>query len=544
MRTIRRLCRRFLSLILSLLLSCSLIVPASASIAFSDVPSSHWAYGAIQEMRAAGLVNGVGSGKFNPGGQLSRAQFLAMTVRLLEQETGRDVTPAASGYWGTPYYTGAEAFSLFGGFEHSISLSGIDGSQASLDAGITRYEMAVLANNVLANAPGYTYDTSKVDSSVMPDYGTLPAQYKDAVCRMYSLGILTGQNGGYFNGEKTLTRAESCVVLSRLQRAYNQMSVSTPAAGGTLEVHYIDVGQADAALVICDGEAMLIDGGNRADSDLIYAYLQQEGITHLKYIIGTHAHEDHMGGLSGALEYATVDTAFCSVTEDDSQFFQDFKTRLERQGKAITVPKIGSQYTLGSAAFQFIGPVQMVDDANGCSLVLRLSYGSTSFLFTGDAERDEEADILDAGYELSSTVLKVGHHGSETSTSYPFLRAVAPQYAVISCGTGNSYGHPHDAALSRLRDADVTLYRTDLQGTIICTSDGKNVSFTTAKNPTIQTNPTVDQDTAGAYIGNIHSKVFHRTTCSGLPLEKNRIYFDNRADAIAEGYTPCGRCDP
>ena len=320
-------------------------------------------------------------------------------------------------------------------------------------------------------------------------------------------------------------------------------SYSTADGSGILEIHYIDVGQADAALVICDGEAMLIDGGNVDDSSLIYAYLQEHDISSLKYIVGTHAHEDHMGGLSGALHAAQAETAFCSVTENDAKFFQNFTSALAKQGKSITVPETGSRYTLGSAEFQFIGPIQETNDANNMSLVLRLVYGSTSFLFTGDAERSEESDILDAGYDLSATVLKVGHHGSEGSTSYPFLRAATPQYAVISCGTGNSYGHPHEEALSRLRDADVTLYRTDLQGTIICTSDGKTVTFTTEKNSTAQTNPT-EEENAGGYIGNVNSHVFHRPDCANLPLEKNRILFESRSDAVEAGYTPCGGCKP
>ena len=141
-------------------------------------------------------------------------------------------------------------------------------------------------------------------------------------------------------------------------------------------------------------------------------------------------------------------------------------------------------------------------------------------------------------------MLKVGHHGSDTSSSYLFLREVMPEYAIISCGKDNSYGHPHDETLSRLRDADVTLYRTDMQGTVTCTSDGKTVSFTVERNAGTETNPTEKTSDADYYIGNINSHKFHRPDCSGLPAEKNRVIFDTREEAIEQGYDPCGTCRP
>jgi competence protein ComEC len=257
---------------------------------------------------------------------------------------------------------------------------------------------------------------------------------------------------------------------------------SEPPIGSTFKIHFIDVGQADAALVLCDGKAMLIDGGNSEDSNLIYSYLKKHGVSHLDYIVATHAHEDHVGGLSGALNYATVGTALCSVTNYDSEAFNDFVKYLGKQNVSITVPAAGDSFKLGSATVQILAPIKHSDDPNNMSIVLRIVYFDTSFLFTGDAEREEEQDILNAGYPLESTVLKVGHHGSDSSTTYPFLREIMPEYAVISVGNGNSYGHPTEDTLSRLRDADVKVFRTDMQGHIICTSSGKSVFFTVERN--------------------------------------------------------------
>lgn len=254
------------------------------------------------------------------------------------------------------------------------------------------------------------------------------------------------------------------------------------ATGSVLEVHFIDVGQADASLVLCDDKSMLIDGGNSADSDLIYTYLKKHEIDHLDYIINTHPHEDHVGGLAGALNYATVDTVLAPVTEYDSRAFSNFVKYLDEQNVSITIPEAGDTFSLGSADVEVLAPVRYSEDMNNNSIVLKVTFGNTSFLFTGDAEREEEQDILEKGFDLESTVLKVGHHGSGTSTSYPFLREIMPKYAVISVGRNNSYGHPHENVLSRLRDADAIVLRTDIQGDIVFTSDGESVAYTVTRN--------------------------------------------------------------
>lgn len=269
--------------------------------------------------------------------------------------------------------------------------------------------------------------------------------------------------------------------------SYTLPNISIPE-NSSFSIHFIDVGQADAALILCDGEALLIDGGNRADSDLLYSYLRDYGISHLSAVIGTHGHEDHIGGIAGALQYATVDTVYCSVTSYNSKAFANFVSAAQNRGAELTVPKPGDTFTLGSAVCQFLGPITLdPEEPNNTSLVVKIVYGNTSFLFTGDAELSEETQILDAGYDISCDVLKVGHHGSSSSTSYRWLRDANPTYAVISCGAGNDYGHPHDAVLSRLSDAEVKTYRTDLQGHIICTSNGNDITFQVTKNPDADT---------------------------------------------------------
>lgn len=249
-----------------------------------------------------------------------------------------------------------------------------------------------------------------------------------------------------------------------------------------LEVHFIDVGQADSALIECDGETMMIDGGNVADSNVVAAYLKKEDVTELNYVVCSHAHEDHVGGLSGALSVTKADNIYAPKTEANTKAYKNFKKKAEEQNVEIKHPNIGDEIQFGSSKVEFLGPVdENGKDLNSTSIVLKITYGNTSFLFTGDAESDEEEEILNSGADLKSTVLKVGHHGSRTSTSYPFLREVMPQYAVISVEKGNSYGHPNEETLSKLSDAGVKVYRTDESGDIVMTSDGNSISITTSK---------------------------------------------------------------
>ena len=289
-----------------------------------------------------------------------------------------------------------------------------------------------------------------------------------------------------------------------------------------LTVHFIDVGQADAAVLQCGDDTMMIDGGNVADSSLIVAYLKKLNIDNIDYMVCTHAHEDHVGGLSAPLSVMPVSAVYAPSAEADSKAYQNFKRKATDQNTEIMHPVNYESFPFGSARVEILACPDNADNLNNTSIILKVTHKNKSFLFTGDAEREEEQTLLDRGL-LKSDVLKVGHHGSDTSTSYPFLREVMPEYAVISVGKDNLYGHPTEAVLIRLRDADVQVYRTDLQGDIIMISDGDNITVTTVKNEDIQTNETAVEYEEGNYIGNKNSKKFHRPDCHTLPAEKNRV---------------------
>ena len=323
---------------------------------------------------------------------------------------------------------------------------------------------------------------------------------------------------------------------------------------GSFTIHFIDVGQADSALVTCDGHSMLIDGGNADDSNLVYSVLQRETDGHLDYVVGTHAHEDHIGGLSGAFETDTADVTFCPVTEYDSKAFRNFKTRADERGGGITIPAVGDTFTLGEASVTVVAVNSVPEDTNNTSIVIRIVYGDTSFLFTGDAEQETEEKILESGQDIESTVLKVGHHGSSTSTSQAFLDAVSPTYAVISCGKDNSYGHPHSETLAKLASAGVEVLRTDELGDIYCTSDGSEVTFSygeyhkDADTSAAEIEEPQQPDTISeTYILNTNSRKFHRPDCSSASQisDANREeYTGTREKLIEQGYTPCGYCKP
>ncbi len=315
-------------------------------------------------------------------------------------------------------------------------------------------------------------------------------------------------------------------------------------------MYFMDVGQADCCLIKSDGEYMLIDGGNNDDADMIIEYLKSNDIGQLKYVVATHPHEDHIGGLDDVLYEVDVDTVIIPDCDHSATNGENLLKAIKHNGSKTVYAKIGDKYTMGKGSFEVLGPVFITEDMNANSICLRFDYGKASALFTGDAERNEESAMINRNLLSDIDILKVGHHGSSEGSSYNFLRTTMPEYAVISCGKDNSYGHPHDEAVSRLEDSGATIYRTDEMGGIVFFTNGDSIKVTTAdiesESPVNKKlpNDTTNESSDVVYIGNIKSKSFHREDCSGLPMEKNRVYFTSKEEAQQQGYTQCGNCKP
>jgi len=251
------------------------------------------------------------------------------------------------------------------------------------------------------------------------------------------------------------------------------------AKGSLLQVHFINVGQADSILVIApNGQTILVDGGNTDDGTGVVGYLKSQGVKELTAIIATHPHEDHIGGLDTIIRSFPPKQVYMSNGTSTTKTFEDFITAVNASGAKKIRAKAGVKLDVPGLSGLFLAPnSDQYEDLNNYSAVLKITFGRVSFLLTGDAEDVSEAEMLKSGQDLQATVLKVGHHGSTSSTTSAFLKAVSPKYAVISVGVNNDYGHPAQPTLNKLAKAGVQLYRTDQDGTIVATSDGETVNL-------------------------------------------------------------------
>jgi competence protein ComEC len=250
-----------------------------------------------------------------------------------------------------------------------------------------------------------------------------------------------------------------------------------------LTVSFMDVGQADCTVIQYGGSSMIIDAGGNSTASTLVSEIKNMGISKFDVVVGTHPHEDHIGGMDVVINTFDIGTIYMPKVANNTKTFEDVLTSIQNKGLTVTTPVPGNTFNLGQDVHcTILAPnSSSYSDLNSYSIVIKMVYGNTSFLFTGDAEADSEREMLNKGFDLKANVLKVGHHGSTSFTSPEFLKAVSPEYGVIFVGKDNTYGHPHQETLDKLNAAGVKVYRTDLNGNIVFTSNGSNINVTVDK---------------------------------------------------------------
>ncbi len=379
------------------------------------------------------------------------------------------------------------------------------------------------------------------------------------------------------------------IEIAEIEEPNSQDTSDSEELAGTLEVHFIDVGQGDSIFLTQGEHHMLIDAGENDCGTKVQAYLQANNVSTLDYVVGTHPDSDHIGGMDVILYKFQCENVLMPDFSKDTKTYEDVITTASQKGYTITNPVAGENFYLGDAAVTVLAPAKGADygdDANNYSIALKVTYKDTSFVFTGDCEEEAEEDIVAAGMDLQADVMKAGHHGSNTSNTIELLQAVAPKSVVISCGEDNEYGHPRAEVLNNLRAMGIQVYRTDEQGTIVAVSDGKDITWNTSPSDSWQAGepkgssgestgnkgtqvqgsvantqkqetvkeeqqvaeePVFTQSQGTTYILNTNSKKIHYPSCSSVDRmsESNkRATSETMEQLISQGYEPCKKCNP
>ena len=369
-----------------------------------------------------------------------------------------------------------------------------------------------------------------------------------------SQGIL--QAGALESGTEQTEAIQTETVQEEISSPENQRGDSQ----GELSVTYLDVGQGNAVVIRQGNQTMLIDGGPRESSSFVVSYLKQQGIQKLDYVLISHFDEDHLAGAIGALYNFPVGTLITADYETDSSIYDSYKEAVEEKGYEPVHPSLGDTFSLGDGGFRIISPVSYGhEDENQDSVGIILEMGSDRFFIGGDIGLEGEKEILEAGVDIQADVMLMNHHGSHVSRE--FFQAVNPSWAVISCGEGNSYGHPRQDTVELIQESQVSLFRTDRQGTITAVSQGQGITFdqdpcndytpgdrTEEKEDTLEETRTALSNSTREdcdYILNIHTKKIHLPDCSSVKAmdEDNMAFYKGDEDSLlSQGYTPCGNC--
>lgn len=334
-------------------------------------------------------------------------------------------------------------------------------------------------------------------------------------------------------------------------------AISTAGSTNGLKLHMLDVGQGDSLLLECDGSYMLVDAGEADKGNRVVEYLKGQNVRRLSYAVITHPHSDHFGGMKKVLQSIPTDNIVMTEAYNTTRAWESLIDYIDKENFNVVFPKTNDVFNVGGCKVNIYSPDIVNDNKNNCSLVLRAVYDNMAVLLTGDAEKSEEKEILESGFNVQADVLKLGHHGSSTSTSSEFLEKVSPSLALISCGKNNDYGHPHKETISKLKKYNIPAMRTDLDKTVVVnlcnnkiTTVANGKEQTISKSGSAKTSLSSEVSSADSsqhrYIGNKSSRVFHLGSCKSVNKmsDKNKVYFDSREQAAESGYSPCGYCKP
>ncbi len=518
-------CKRYIALIA---VTALMLSSCAAATGFKDVSERKWYAPFVRQASSYGLFEGDTDGNFRPADPITRAEVAAVLARVVSADTAayRNRSTSFTDVRSSKWYAGAVKWAVAGGVA-----SGQSKTIFAPEANITRQELCVMLARFMKN---FGLQTA-TDAAYRPfaDESAIASWAKSGVRLCQQLSLVSGKDAGRFDPKGNTTRAEGARILSALTE-------KTLLPICKLRIHYLDVGQGDSIFIeLPDGGTMLIDAGEARYADGIAKYIKALGYTKIDYIVGTHPHADHIGGLADVIKTFSVGKVYLPRSANTTQTYENLLTTIQSKGLTVRTAKAGVDIlTAAGLKVYFIAPVRDDygdKDYNLYSACVRITYGGRAFLFMGDATTQNEAEITE---DVSADVIKVGHHGSKTSSSAAFVKRVEAKYAVVSVGRDNKYNLPAAGILKRWTDSGAKLYRTDESGTIICYSDGNYLMMKADA-------PSLPEDSPAAYILNTNSKKIHLATCSYAASisDANRASTRKSLDELkAEGYTCCGVC--
>ncbi|SFP19517.1 S-layer homology domain-containing protein [Salibacterium halotolerans] len=447
--------------IFSTMLVGSVLTPSifAAEGNFSDVDANFWAEAEIEYLAEEGIISGYDDGTFKPNEPVKRSQAASMIVEAFDLQTedrpAADFTDIDQNYF---------AYDVAATVQDENIIGGNDGRFMPNDA-LTRGQMAAVLNRASSDV------TSEGDQVSFEDMSQGDAFYND-VQAIAAHDITTGYSDGTFGPNDETTRAQFSVFLARtLDESFISDESDAPAqepSSGKLEAHFIDVGQGDSIFVeYPNDQTMLVDGGTKSDGEKVVSYLLDEGVSSIDYLVSTHPDADHIGGLTTVLEELEVNNALGSGKTHTTETYDEYVSLVEQEGLSLSTPTEGATLGIDSAVTTKVLNVEpSSSDNNEASVVLKLSYGESDVLLTGDAGVEQEQDMVNE-YNVEADILKAGHHGSNTSSSAPFIEEVDPEATILSYGEDNQHGHPVESVVDRLRNAGSDIYSTAEEGDIV-----------------------------------------------------------------------------